>query len=69
MTTSIHGGRAVTEAEAFAGGNHEWTEWKFPGLTLTCCKHCGIVRRADGGNDDKPCKGIVRVALREGEQR
>jgi hypothetical protein len=42
------------------GGKHEWFEYH----GLTCCKHCGLVRRRDGGNDDKACKGIVRVALR-----
>ena len=29
---------------------------------LTCCKACGIVRRADGKN--KPCPGPVRIGLR-----
>lgn len=29
---------------------------------LTCCKACGIVRRADRQN--KPCRGVVKVALR-----
>jgi hypothetical protein len=29
---------------------------------LTCCKACGIVRRADGRN--KPCPGPVRLGLR-----
>ncbi len=30
---------------------------------LTCCQHCGIVRRRDGLN--KACPGKVRVVLRE----
>lgn len=29
---------------------------------LTCCKKCGMVRRADDKN--KPCRGPVRVGLR-----
>lgn len=42
-----------------ANGWHYWT-WRFG---LQCCKHCGIVRRRDENN--KPCPGKVRVALRE----
>lgn len=41
---------------------HEWWVWH----GLTCCKKCGIVQRADGKN--KPCKGIVKVELRDGRQ-
>ena len=37
---------------------HEWFEWR----GLTCCKKCGIVRRADDKN--KPCKGVVKVGPR-----
>ena len=40
---------------------HEWWLWH----GLTCCKNCGIVRRADGGNDTKPCKGVVPVGPRQ----
>lgn len=43
---------------------HEWAEWKFTGRTLICCNNCGVVRRKDGGNADKLCKGKVRVTLR-----
>lgn len=43
---------------------HVWADWKFTGITLVCCNNCGVVRRTDGSNDDKPCKGKVRVTLR-----
>lgn len=50
---------------------HEWIEkdfrWKDGDTSrgsLTCCRHCGIVRQRHGGNDDKPCKGKVYVTLR-----
>lgn len=41
---------------------HEWAEWVFKSRKMICCNKCGIVRRADDNN--KPCKGIVKVALR-----
>lgn len=37
---------------------HLWFEWH----GMTCCKLCGIVKRADGKN--KPCKGEVKITLR-----
>ena len=37
---------------------HAW----FERFGLTCCKKCGIVRRADGQNS--PCPGSVRIGLR-----
>jgi hypothetical protein len=40
---------------------HVWFAFK----NLTCCRKCGIVQRRDGKNS--PCKGIVRVELREYE--
>ena len=39
---------------------HVWWEWH----NLTCCKTCGIVRRADGGNDNGVCKGAAKIGLR-----
>lgn len=39
---------------------HDWFKPQFVGYE--CCRKCGIIRRADDKN--KPCKGIVRVALR-----
>jgi hypothetical protein len=39
-------------------GKHSW----FQRFGLTCCKLCGIVRRADGNNSR--CPGPVRVGLR-----
>lgn len=38
--------------------SHLWHER----FGLTCCKRCGIVRRADDQN--KPCPGPVRLGLR-----
>ncbi len=32
-------------------GEHDWFQFR----DLTCCRTCGIVKRADGTN--KPCKG------------
>lgn len=37
---------------------HHWIK----AFNLTCCRDCGIVRRADDQN--KPCKGIVNVGPR-----
>lgn len=42
---------------------HEWIIYS----SLHCCKQCGIVRRKDDRN--KPCKGPVKIALREGVQQ
>lgn len=41
-------------------GAHDWFKPDF--LEYECCRACGFVRRADGGN--KPCKGNVRVGPR-----
>lgn len=38
---------------------HHWIER----FNLVCCRDCGFVRRADDKN--KPCKGVVKVGLRE----
>jgi hypothetical protein len=51
-TLAERGGAAV------AHNGHEWHER----FNLTCCRKCGLVRRADGTSS--PCKGIVRVAFR-----
>lgn len=53
----------MTDPTGVAAGKHHW----FKRFGLTCCKHCGIVRRADGLN--KPCRGKVRVELRENRIR
>lgn len=37
---------------------HEWIY----AFDTTCCRKCGFVRRRDDLN--KPCKGVVNVALR-----
>jgi len=50
--------RRVVRALREADETHEW----FERYGLTCCKVCGIVRRADGQN--KPCKGPVSVGPR-----
>lgn len=40
-------------------GEHDWHER----FNLTCCRLCGIVRRADDKNS--PCRGVVHVAFRD----
>jgi len=46
---------------------HDWwlREWSYshPGSQIYVCRKCGVIRRADGEN--KPCKGIVRIGLRD----
>lgn len=44
---------------------HVWFEKKFIAFPkpLTCCRLCGIIKRADGKN--KPCRGPVKVGLRD----
>lgn len=41
-------------------GTHLWATYR----NYQTCACCGIVRRADGQN--RPCRGIVRISLREG---
>ncbi len=49
----------VKLAQVIAESNgHHWIS----AFKLTCCRDCGIVRRADDQN--KPCRGVVRVGLR-----
>lgn len=44
-------------------------DWQYINrLGITCCQRCGIVLQRGGANKDKPCKGIVRVQLREGNK-
>lgn len=40
---------------------HDWREYRG---YLTCFK-CGVIKRKDGKNN--PCKGVVRVTLRENQ--
>lgn len=54
----LHFARAITRENEDA---HDWFVPEFIGYE--CCRKCGIVRRADDKN--KPCKGVVRVALRD----
>lgn len=42
-------------------GKHDWFVPGFIGYA--CCRKCGIVKRGDGQN--KPCRGVVHVELRE----
>jgi hypothetical protein len=58
--------------DAKAADPHEWRDRpQFmahldpPGGTMQVCSKCGIVKRADGKNG--PCKGVVKVALREAD--
>ena len=44
-------------------GQHLWITH----ANLICCQWCGIVKRRDGLN--RPCKGVVRVTLREAAQK
>ncbi len=37
---------------------HHWIK----AFNLTCCRDCGIIRRADDQN--KQCPGVVKVTLR-----
>jgi hypothetical protein len=47
---------------------HEWvpvnTLLSTETATYPVCKRCGIVMRADEANKDKPCKGPVKITLR-----
>lgn len=43
-------------------GEHRWFGLKLGHRSLTCCRWCGVVQRAD--RLSKPCRGIVRVAPR-----
>jgi hypothetical protein len=49
---------ASCEVIAISNGHH-WIEI----FKLICCRDCGFVRRADDNN--RPCKGRVRVGPRE----
>ena len=41
-------------------------DWKYyDKLKFTACPQCGVVRQRNGSNDDKDCRGKVRVTLRE----
>lgn len=48
---------AVHEVIAESNGHH-WIK----AFNMTCCRDCGMVRRADDQN--KPCKGWVTVSVR-----
>ena len=51
------------EKVPYKSPDHIWIKASF--LWWWTCLHCGVVRRADGGNG--PCKGRVRVETREDE--
>jgi hypothetical protein len=46
-------------------GEHLWVTTTICKQPMECCALCGVVRRRDDKNN--PCKGIVRISLREGE--
>src|SRR5882724_5039688 len=48
----------VREVIAESNGHH-WIK----AFGMTCCRDCGMVRRADDQN--KPCRGIIGVGLRD----
>lgn len=52
----LHFARAVTRDHEMT---HDWFEWR----NMTCCRRCGIVRRADGKNSR--CRGHVKIGLRK----
>ena len=39
---------------------HDWHMWR----GLNCCRQCGFIRNEK--NAEAMCRGLVRVALREG---
>lgn len=43
---------------------HKWFKFRGFKTEFTCCRDCGVVRRADGKNADKQCKGRVGVSVR-----
>lgn len=42
---------------------HEWFDCGMLNGVLSCRK-CGVVRQRDGSNENKPCRGHVRVGPR-----
>lgn len=51
---------------AGAAIDHDWQPKAFgpiPSTTIYACQKCCVVRRAD--NQNKPCKGVVKVGLRD----
>ena len=42
---------------------HDWMKSEWIGYPV--CRNCGGVLRRDGANRDKPCRGKVRVVLRQ----
>lgn len=55
-------GQAMTDWQDIATAPKDGHNW-FRRFGLTCCKSCGVVKRADGLNNQ--CPGKVRVELRE----
>jgi hypothetical protein len=65
MLAALQDGGCLTQTEwlALYPGVHCW--FKFdddPKRPWESCASCGVVRKRD--DDNKPCKGIVRVTLR-----
>lgn len=42
---------------------HHWIR----AFGMVCCRDCGMIRRGDDNN--KPCRGIVRVGPRDQEKK
>lgn len=55
----MHPESAISAPATDAAPAHEWFQFS----NLVACRACGVVRRADDKNS--PCKGPVRVALRD----
>lgn len=71
----VERGQVCTYMNALAAGQpactctplvHAWH--RRPGLDYPSCERCGSVRPADGHADAGPCRGVVRVCVREPEQ-
>jgi hypothetical protein len=41
---------------------HKWMDWH----GMICCRDCGLLRRPN--DDNEPCKGVTKIALRSHSQ-
>ena len=52
--------KAAIKYKVIAESNgHKWMVW----LGMICCRDCGLLRRPN--DDNKPCKGVTKIALRK----
>lgn len=59
MSWKARMGQVDTQTVIATTNGHPWIR----AFGMTCCRDCGMVRRADDKN--KPCRGVVRVGPRE----